>query len=378
MTAVPPFRPGEKGKGKREKYRPADVPPFRRSAVPSFRLACLTLLLGITACGDGRTPLVIYSPHGRRLLTLAEETFEAAAPHVDVRWLDMGSQDVLDRVRSERANPQADVWYGGPSMLFLQAAAESLLVAFRPSWADAIPERARGPHDLFFAAYETPAVIAYNSDALDRDDVPRDWEEVLAPRWTDLILIRDPLASGTMRAVFGMIVQRGLVVTGDTAAGFEWLRRLDAQTREYVLNPALLHQKLIRREGILTLWDLPDILTERDKGNPLGFVLPASGTPVIEDAVAIVRGTRQEELARQFVEWVGSLDGQLLAARREYRLPARLDVPLDSLPDWAREVRANMVAADMDWLLLGEVGSEWMSYWDRHVRGRGRRGARRR
>jgi iron(III) transport system substrate-binding protein len=262
-------------------------------------------------------------------------------------------------------------------MLFGQAAAESLLVSHRPSWADAIPERGRGPGDYFFAAYETPAVIAYNSEALERSEVPHDWETVLEPRWTDEVLIRDPLASGTMRSIFGMVVQRGLKATGDTAAGFDWLRRLDAQTREYVLNPALLHQKLLRQEGTITLWGLPDILTEQRRGNPLDYLLPSSGTPVIEDAVAIVRGTEQLEWAQRFVEWVGSLEGQLLAARREFRLPARTDLPVDSLPDWARDVKAELVPEEMDWDLLGRVGADWMSYWDRHVRGHGAESGRR-
>ena len=364
---------GRTGRRSRQGFfvRLADIPGVRNA------LGSLFLLLPLLACSDSRTPLVIYSPHGRGLLTLAEETFEAANPSVDVRWLDMGSQDVLDRVRSERANPQADVWYGGPSMLFGQAAAESLLVAYRPSWADAVPERGRGPGDFYFAVYETPAVIAYNSDALEREEVPGDWDAVLDPRWTDLVLIRDPLASGTMRSIFGMFVQRGLRATGDTAAGFAWLRRLDAQTREYVLNPAMLHQKLLRREGLITLWDLPDILTEQRKGNPLDYRLPAGGTPVIEDAIAIVRGTAHAETARRFVEWAGSLEGQLAAARREFRLPARSDVPIDSLPEWARAVKAELVPEDMDWDLLRRMGSEWMSYWDRHVRGSGRRGGRR-
>jgi iron(III) transport system substrate-binding protein len=168
-----------------------------------------------------------------------------------------------------------------------------------------------------------------------------------------------------------MVVQRGLRETGDTSAGFDWLRRLDAQTREYVLNPALLHQKLLRQEGIITLWDLPDILTEQRKGNPLDYVLPSSGTPVIEDAIAIVRGSEHLDAARSFVEWVGSLAGQLLAARREFRLPARTDLPFDSLPAWARSVKQEMVPEDMDWEMLGRAGADWMSYWDRNVRGKG-------
>ncbi len=331
----------------------------------------LVVAVVAAACGDGRDPLVVYSPHGRDLLMLVEERFEAIRPDVDVRWLDMGSQDALDRIRSERANPQADVWFGGPSTLFRRAAAESLLAAYRPTWAKQIAARGRGPDDFYMAAYETPAVIAFNSTALSRETAPTDWDEVLEPRWTGEVIIRDPLASGTMRTIFGMIILRGLERTGDTAAGFDWLRRLDAQTKEYVFNPALLHQKLLRQEGVLTLWDLPDILVEQDKGSPFDFTFPRSGTPVIEDAIALVRGAGHPEAARAFIDWVGSVEAQLLAAREVFRLPARTDLPADSLPAWARRVREEMVVAEMDWALLSERGSSWMTYWDRHVRGRG-------
>lgn len=323
------------------------------------------------ACSDGRTPLVVYSPHGRELLTLAEQTFEAANPDVDVRWLDMGSQDVLDRIRSERANPQADVWFGGPSSLFQQAVADSLLEPYRPSWADAVPERDRGAGDYYFTAYETPAVIAFNSTAVTREEAPKDWDEVLTPPWQGEVVIRDPIASGTMRAIFGMIVQRSLRTTGDTTAGFSWLRQLDAQTREYVLNPALLHQKLIRQEGTVTLWDLPDILVEQGKGQPFDFVLPTSGTPVIQDAIALVNGSGAPNTAQRFIDWVGSPAAQLLAARETFRLPARTDLVADSLPSWVSRVRSELVVEPMDWQLLGQDGAAWMTYWDRNVRGRG-------
>ena len=79
---------------------------------------CLMLATLLGSCGDGRTPLVLYSPHGRDLLVLLEQTYEENHPGVDVRWLDMGSQEVYDRIRSEAANPQADVWFGGPDTIF--------------------------------------------------------------------------------------------------------------------------------------------------------------------------------------------------------------------------------------------------------------------
>src|SRR5436853_7503051 len=105
--------------------------PLRRLG-GGLGLAALVALVGCGG-GGGRTPLVLYSPHGRDLLMLMEKTYEKLHPEVDVRWLDMGSQDVYDRVRSEAVNPQADVWYGGPQQVFARGPAPGLLTPYRPA-----------------------------------------------------------------------------------------------------------------------------------------------------------------------------------------------------------------------------------------------------
>jgi iron(III) transport system substrate-binding protein len=352
-----------------------------RRALPARRSPSLTVLvtavcaLAVACGGGGKTPLVIYTPHGRDLLTLLKAKFEAIHPDIDVRWLDMGSQEVYDRVNSERANPQGDLWFGGPATIFARGARDSLLETFRPTWADAIDSVGWGPGDAYFSAYETPAVIVYADQALTAEEAPRDWDDLLDPKWRAKILIRDPIASGTMRAVWGMIMERGLRQTGDTAAGYAWLRRLDAQTKEYVLNGPLLDQKIVRQEGLVTIWDLPDIQLNKREGLQLGYVFPTSGTPVIEDAIGVIRNAPHRAAAQAFEEWVGSTATQLLAAREAYRLPARIDLPADSIPDWVRDVRAHLVKEPMDWALLARRGAEWMRWWDEHVRGKGQAGS---
>ena len=335
----------------------------------------LLLLVGALCCRrDPRTPLVIYSPHGRDLLTLVEREFEKAHPDVDVRWLDMGSQEVYDRLRSEKANPQADVWYGGPDTIFGRGAREGLLAAYRPAWADAIAPESRHAGDLYFGLYRTPAMPVYNSKAIPADQAPREWDDLLDPKWKGKILIRDPLASGTMRAVWGAILSKSVRETGSPESGFAWLLRLDAQTKEYVFNPILMYEKIVRAEGLITIWDLPDTLLERQRGSPLQYVFPKSGTPVIDDAVGIVAGCRHMELARQLVDFLGSRPMQRLAAEKTFRLPARTDLGED-LPAWARDVERDMVPAVVDWGLVEREGSAWMSTWDRTIRGKGARAA---
>lgn len=345
----------------------------RRRLSPTRGTSSAILVLLLAACSDRRIPLTIYSPHGRDHLTLLEKDFERLHPGIDVRWLDLGSQEILDRLRIEQVNPQADVWFGGPTTIFARGVAESLLTPYRPDWAGLVDSGGIGPADFYYPVYRTPAIIAYNNVAVPESLAPRDWDDVLAPRWRDRVLIRDPVASGTMRAIWGMIVERSLRSTGDTAAGMAWLRRLDGQTRTYALSPALLDAKLARQEGLVTLWDLPDILISRSKGMPFGYVFPRSGTPVIDDAIALVRGSRHPEAARLFIDYVGGIDAQLLAAERVFRLPARHDLPPDRVPGWVAGVEKDMVVEPMDWGLLTRQGPTWMGYWDQHVRNTGKR-----
>jgi len=334
-------------------------------------LTALTALTAFSACStDHRTPIVLYSPHGRDQLQLLERDFERQRADIDVRWLDMGSQEILDRLRFERVNPQADVWFGGPTTIFDRGIQDSLLIPFRPSWADRVGQGA-GSH-FYYPVYRTPAVIAYNSRAVPRKEAPKDWDDVLLPRWRDKVIIRDPMASGTMRAIWGLILVRSIHDTGDTTEGMRWLRRLDGQTKTYTISPALLYEKLARQEGLVSLWDLQDILISQAKGMPLGYVFPRSGTVVIDDAIGLVRGTRHAEAAQAFIEYVGSEGAQLLAAREVFRLPARTDLPSSAVPTWVARVESEMVVADMDWRLLSTEGSGWMSYWDQHVRGTGK------
>ena len=334
--------------------------------------AGLALLAACGGGGDAGQVVTVYSPHGREMLQAFEQRFEALHPGVDVQTIDMGSQEVFDRIRSERANPQADVWWGAPAPLFEQAAGDSLLERFVPTWAGALPAEAKNPQGLWHGNYLTPEIIAYNSQAVPAAQAPQDWDDVLDPKWKGKVLIRDPMASGTMRTIFGMIIDRSLRTTGDTAQGFAWLRRLDGQTREYVLNPTLLYQKLARQEGVVTLWDLPDIEMIKAQHNyPIDYVIPRSGTPLLVDAVAVVRGAPNAEMARQFVEFIGSDAALVPAAREFFRLPARNDFPADSLPPRLRAIRQQIRPEPIDWSRLQQQGPAWMRYWDEHVRNQG-------
>src|SRR5262249_35085905 len=161
------------------------------------------------------------------------------------------------------------------------------------------------------------------------------------------------------------ILARSVAATGTTAAGWTWLKRLDANTKEYALNPTLLYQKLGRQEGVITLWDMPDIATLQDRLHiPVKYVIPTSGTPILVEGIAIVKGTRQQAAARAFYEFVTTPAMLLVASREDKRIPVRTDVPEDSLPDWIRTARCEIKPMPVNRALLADSLDDWMTYWD--------------
>jgi iron(III) transport system substrate-binding protein len=326
--------------------------------------------LFLPGCEESRTQLVIYSPHGRELLGAYEERYEAEHPDVDVQWFPMGAEVGLERVRSERNNPQADLWWGGPSVLFELAERESLLTRYNPTWHENAREGSYSLQNFWYSTFQTIKVIGYNDQVLQRDEAPADWDDMLEPQWLDKVIIRSPMESGTMKSVFAAMVYRSFVETESPEKGYEWLRRLDANTKTYAASPAALMLMLSRQEGLVTLWDLTDILLQRrEQQVPVYYRIPSSGAVVLNEGIAIVRGAHQPELARDFYEYVTSSDALLWQARNYFRIPARTDIPDSTLPDWLKELQ--YAELPLDWTVIGEHREEWMGHWDQAIKGSG-------
>ena len=324
----------------------------------------LVLLAGCST--DERTKVLVYSPHGKEMLGAYEALFEARHPDVDIAWMDMGGQDAYDRIRTERQNPQASVWWGGAGMAFGRAAQEGLLEPYRPSWADLVPQTARGTGDTWYGTYLTPEVITYNTRSLADEEPPRDWDDLLGKAWRGRVIIRYPLASSTMRTIYGAMILRQPTVE----EGYAWLARLDRNVEAYAADPTQLYLKLAREEGDVTLWNMPDTyIQSQDNGYPFDYLIPVSGTPLLTDGIALVAGGPHREAARRFYEFVTSDSALIDQAHRFYRIPVRIDLSESELPEWI--TRVEIVPMEVDWERLAEEGPGWMEYWDEHIKGRG-------
>ncbi len=339
--------------------------------ISSLKIFCYICLFAlISSCGESKKTLVVYTTHGKELVEEFVAAYESEHPQVKVYTIDMGSQDALDRIRSEKANPQASVWWGAPAPLFMQAKSEGLLIPYEPRWSQNIDSIYRDGDHFWYGTFLTPEVIAFNSEKLTKETAPQDWDDLLKPQWKDRIAIRNPLASGTMRAIFISRIMHALQNGGTVEDGFNWLKKLDANTHSYASDPTMLFIKLSRGESEVSLWNMPDIMLQRNINNyPFDFVIPASGTVVVTDCIALVKGGQNPQLARDFYEFVTSREALTTQAHKYYRIPARNDIAKDDLPEW---MRIPIDVMPVDWQLFAEKSSEWMRYWDKNIRNQGR------
>ncbi len=335
-----------------------------------FAIALLPALVLAGCSGQHKTPIVVYSPHGKELLSEFQRRYEAQHPDQEVHWLDMGSQDAYDRIRTERDNPQADVWWGAPMVIFSRAEREGLLQRYVPTWDSAVAPEYKSRGGFWYGTFLTPEVIVYNSQAVRAEDAPRDWDDLVKPAWKGKIVIRAPLASGTMRIVFTSIIERAREQWGSVDSGFAWLARLDANTKSYVADPTQLYLKIARQEGLVSVWDLPDIIvTKQAYGYPFAYVVPSSGTPLITDCIAIVKNAPHPAQAREFYEYVTSLESASVQAAKFARIPTRHDIPKSALPDWMASLELKPM--HVDWDSIASHETEWMKFWDDRIKGKG-------
>lgn len=333
--------------------------------IMNFSLALL-LIGSLASCQtNSKDKVVIYSPHGKEMLSHFEKQFEARYPEIDVVWLDMGSQSVFDRVRTEKDNPQADVWWGGPKELFIQGEALGLLERYEPSWSASLAPELKSAARLWHATHRTPEGIMYNSTLLSPDAAPKDWDDLLSEAWRGKIIIRDPVQSGTMQTIFAAMIAKEEARTTSLDSGFYWLERLHANTKSYAADPTQLFLKLARGEGVVTLWNFTDALLQSKLNNfPFGFVAPESGVVFAIEGIAIVKGAKRLENAKLFYEFVTSPESLKEQAELFYRIPAREDIALEL--EWLKNVSLKPLAVDAKKIERNQ--KDWMKHWQERIR----------
>lgn len=327
-------------------------------------LVAVFMALGLTAASAAELEkkVVVYSTHGESMLELVADAFEKETG-VAVEFINLKGE-LADRVRAEKANPQSDVMYGAPSSVFQQLKGEDLFVPCFPSWADKLSPLFKDKEGYWYGTIQTPVLMFYNGEMMTKDQAPKDWADLADPKYRDQLVFRNALSSSA-RATYSSLLQQ-YEKKGALDEGWKYLKGVDANTKRYYGSGSLLFQAIGRKEAAISFAVLNSIIDNKvDNKMPLEIIDAASGSPVITDGIAAIKGAKHPEAAKAFVEFAGSAKVQSMLANKFNRMPTHPDAIADS-PKWMGEITFKIM--DVDWDALAPMESTWMQYWDKEIK----------
>ena len=274
--------------------------------------------------------LVLISPHNESIKNEFGWAFEIdyALSHgrrVNLEWRDVGSGSTgivayLRNVYGKTAAPGIDILWGGGQVEFKKLADEGLLTPMDlpAETRDTIPVRfggivMRDPNNLWFGSTVSGFGFIYNRDLLQRSGLkpPRRWEDLAAAECFDLISLADPTQSGSAAMAYQMIVQS----EPTWQAGWAKLLAVLSNANRFVDSAgAAANAPALGEAPIATCIDFYGAIRVAEAPEQLTYVSPKGQTIFTPDSIAVLKNPPHSALAKEFVRFVLSRQGQALWA----------------------------------------------------------------
>ena len=253
----------------------------------------------------------------------AEEAYvSAACKHLEelygikVSYQRLSTGEVQAKITEENGNPSADVWFGGTSDPYAEAASAGLLLPYEAKNAShLVNQNYRDKDGAWYGIYKGILGFMVNTEELARMnlEVPQDWDDLLKPEYKGLIWLSNPATAGTAKLVINTMVQ----MKGHDAA-MEYFKALDANIAQYTKSGSGPSKKVGIGECVIGIGFLHDGITQiLDGYDNIQLVIPSSGTSFEIGATAIFKGAKHENAAKLWVEYALSPDCVNLAKDNE-------------------------------------------------------------
>ncbi|MBK4716923.1 MULTISPECIES: ABC transporter substrate-binding protein [Tenebrionibacter/Tenebrionicola group] len=312
-----------------------------------FISAVLTLAtFGHAVQAKGR--LVIYCSATNELCETQAKAF-GVKYDVKTSFIRNGSGSTLAKIDAEKKNPQADVWYGGTLDPHSQAGEMDLLTPYvSPQLAQVLPkfrDPARRKGNYSSAVYIGILGFGVNTERLKEKNLPTPqcWKDLIKPEYKGEIQFADPQSSGTAYTALATFVQ----LWGEDDA-FRYLKALNNNISQYTKSGIAPARNAARGETAIGIGFLHDYSLEKENGAPLTLVAPCEGTGYETGGVSIIKGARNADNAKLFVDWVLSQEAQELAWRKGKSYQILTNTAAQSSPHSLRLNALKLIDYDMD------------------------------
>ena len=315
-------------------------------------LALLGILLVAPAWAQSK-PVMVYGVIHEYTLARLMQMFERDTGG-KADFIRLSGGEVATRVLAEKQSPRGDVIFGISRAIQETMKAQGLLEAYKsPRRAD-VPSRYVDPDGYWTGSSMTVQGFAVNTERWKKElgnaPMPKTWEDLLDPKYKDLIVAPNPLSAGT-----GYTFMVGQFFRLGEEKGWEYLRALDKNVRFYTPSGIAPARMVAAGEFLIAITFAHDALKAISAGYPVALIHPAGVSWDIGSA-SLIKNSPNPEGGKKFIDWALGRDPIQLIVDLNFEGSLRSDVslpmgatPLDKLVlvdyklDWAAQNRARIL-----------------------------------
>ena len=271
----------------------------------------LSLMLLMIGCGKDKSEkggikenektLTFYAGLQEDHAAMIAKKFEEETG-IKTSFVRMSSGEVLARLKAEKNNMSASVWYGGPVDAFVAAGEVDLIEPYISPEAVNIKEEQKDPNGYWTGIYVGYLGFVGNQKMLVEKglEMPTSWADLLKPEYKGEIVVAHPGSSGTAYTMLATLVQ----LMGEDEA-MEYLKKFNGQVRQYTKSGTAPGRMAGQGETTIGITFLHDAIKYKKEGyKDIVISAPSEGTGYEIGGVALLKNGPDQETGKQFIDWV--------------------------------------------------------------------------
>lgn len=250
--------------------------------------------------------LVVYTIWDVEHIRSVLEAFNKRFPGINTTYWQGARSEIVARTMTEFQGDQrtADVILseGAPAVLRAAGAIEPY---------NTIQAKSLLLHDPTLPTMSLQIMaLSYNTKKLKKDELPKNWEDVINPKYKGMVALDDPLRAGPLSGLLAALKEQWK----DDARWARYIHGLKGLNVTLHKSTSAMFRLLIAGEYSIAMPSLlHDVLDEKEKGSPVEYV--RSAAPIISGQQLGIYGKAPHiNGAKLFAEWMIAPEGQLAVA----------------------------------------------------------------
>lgn len=279
--------------------------------------------------------IVIYTPMNNEQIETLIGAFNEEYPGIKVEYFRAGQEELFTKLDLEIQTQQiqADLVVG-----IDPARAKPILgnfVAYQPAGIDQVVDSLRDPNGILTPFGIDILLIMYNTKYISKQDAPKNWAELLDPKFQNKIVVANPKSAGSVHPFIWMVTDymtsKGAPYGWDYFKGFAKLNPLFTSGHSGARSYVASGERPLGPE-----MPIGNVTQSTNAGETTAYNIPEEGIPSTPFEAAVFKTSKQRAAAEKFVDFLITKKAQTLIADKvgyvpvgkglDYRLPQGEDV----------------------------------------------------